>query len=210
MKTGDADRALPALPMGNENVRSAVCMKMDLADAEAVRRTLAGEQNAFSVLVLRYIGPAHSVAYGVLGDELDAEDVVQDAFLIAFQRLSECRQPARFRSWLLRIVRNRAYNVADYRRLRRHEELSDVGAPLATEPDPATAAANRELREALTAALQRLRRVECEVLLLHDLEHLTHAEIATILGTSELMCRKHLMNARRRLREGLAGHREEP
>lgn len=183
---------------------------MDLADAQAVRRALAGEEGAFAVLVVRYIGMAHSVAYGVLGDEQDAEDVVQDSFLVAFQRLRECRQPERFRYWLLRIVRNRAYNVADYRKLRRHEAWSETEAPLSTELDPAAAAANRELRHALTAALQRIRPVEREVLLLHDLEQLTHADIAAVLGTSELMCRKHLMKARRQLRKLLAQHREEP
>jgi RNA polymerase sigma-70 factor (ECF subfamily) len=169
------------------------------ADAEAVARALNGQRDAFDQLVRRYLTVVHAVAFAVLGDSRDADDALQDAFLIAWQRLRECREPARFKSWLLRITRNRAYNIAQYNRVRRHEPL-DIGMR-SRQHDPAE---SRELHDALSAALTQLKPVLREVLLLHDLEGLPHAEIAGLIDSSELMSRKHLMNARKQMRELLS------
>ena len=159
----------------------------------------AGDAAAFGVLVERHLRIAHAVAFAVLGRADDAEDTVQDAFLIAYRRVDECRKPPRFRSWLLRIVRNRAYNLAEYRRVRRHEPLEDW-TRLPDAVDPLQTAETRQLRDRLADALGRLKPIQREIVLLHDLEDLRHAEIADALGISELMCRKHLMNARKQLR----------
>jgi len=180
---------------------------LDISDAEAVRATLAGNQAAFALLVERHLRVTRAVAYAVLGNRADAEDVTQDAFLLAYRQLADCRAPARFRSWLLRIARNRAYNVADLLRVRRAERLSDALEDWRVAADPELHTARREARAALLQALAELRPVQREIVLLHDVEGLSHAEIARIVGTSELMCRKHLMQARRRLRVLLQHHR---
>jgi RNA polymerase sigma-70 factor (ECF subfamily) len=173
------------------------------ADAECVGRALRGESGAFDLLMRHYLPVAHAVAFAVLGDVTDADDAVQDAFMIAFQRLRECRQPGRFRSWLLRITRNRAYNIAHYRRVRRHEQLDPAVADVQRDPTE-----RRELRAVLVAALAGLKPVQREVLLLHDLEGVPHAEIAAVIGSSELMSRKHLMRARQRMRALLRRYQE--
>jgi RNA polymerase sigma-70 factor (ECF subfamily) len=165
-----------------------------------VRAAQAGDRVAFSTLVERHLRVTHAVALAVLGRAEDAEDAVQDAFLIAYDRLADCRDPARFRSWLLRIVRNRAYNLMEYRRVRRHDLLDDSQPDLQPANDPLAGVERSQLRERLSAALARLKPVHREVVLLHDLEGLAHAEIAHALGISEPMCRKHLMNGRKLLR----------
>lgn len=180
----------------------------ELTDAEAVRATLAGDQSAFALLVDRYLRVTHAVAYAVLGNRADAEDVAQDAFLLAYHRLAQCRAPQHFRSWLLRIARNRAYNVADMIRVRRHEQLADRFEDTNAHANPAAYAEQQQTRAALLQAVASLKPVQREVVLLHDLEGIAHAEIARVLGTSELMCRKHLMQARRRLRILLDQHRD--
>ena len=169
-------------------------------------RALAGDSGAFTVLVHRYTAVAHAVAMGVVGSEADADDVVQDAFLLAYRELRGVRDPAKFRVWLLRIVRNRAYNVMEFQRVRRHEVLSGYEAG-SEEDDPSRLAEQSDARAAIVKALETLKPVQREVLWLHDVEGFPHAEIAELLGTSELMSRKHLMNARRALKPQLHQYR---
>jgi RNA polymerase sigma-70 factor, ECF subfamily len=179
-----------------------------LADADAVARTLAGDPGAFALLVHRYTGIAHAVAYAVTQSDTDADDVVQDAFLLAFRKLRTASDPQQFRAWLLRIVRNRAYNVVEFQRVRRYEVLSGA-EPASDDSSPALLAERGETRAAIVQALSTIKPVLREVFLLHDTEGFTHAEIAALLGTSELMSRKHLMNARSLMRDALERYRSD-
>ena len=74
------------------------------SDAELVERSRRGDTAGFDALVRRHYGAAYVVALSLLGNGMDAEDVCQDAFLKALDRLEECRQPDRFAAWLIRIV----------------------------------------------------------------------------------------------------------
>jgi RNA polymerase sigma-70 factor (ECF subfamily) len=174
----------------------------DQATAALVARAQRGESAAFEALVRAYLRAAYSVALAVVGRPADAEDVAQDAFLLAFERLESCREPAHFAGWLLQIVRNRGRNWLDRRRWR------DVPADarVAERPSQVPCADDAPLRDQLLRALDRLSAVQREVVLLHDLEGWTHAEIATALGMSEVMSRQHLFQARRELRAQLGGH----
>jgi RNA polymerase sigma-70 factor, ECF subfamily len=180
------------------------------SDPRLVARALAGEARAFEELVRRYLKSAHAVALGVLGNPADAEDVCQDAFLAALEKLDECRDPARFGAWLLRIVRNRALNFRERRARREGEPLERLGAGAmaASGDDPAREAERSELRERLLAALAVLPPTQREVVLLHDLEGWPHRDIGELLGTSEGAVRVRLLQARRRLRDVLGGAKE--
>jgi len=166
--------------------------------ADLVRRAQRGDTQAFEPLVRAFLRACYSVALGVLGRPADAEDVAQDAFVVALERIHTCRHPERFAGWLLQIVRNRALNRLEARRRR------DVGA----ERDPpqvasATLATPAGMERRLVQALDELSGTQREVVLLHDLEEWTHAEIADALGISEGMSRQHLFQARRVLRARL-------
>jgi RNA polymerase sigma-70 factor (ECF subfamily) len=176
---------------------------MNVADTDSrlVARARAGDARAFEELVRRHLRSAHAAALGVLGHEADAEDVCQDAFLTALEKLDECRDPERFAAWLMRIVRNQALNFRERRSLRQGEPLEDA-APVSDSSDPAE---RSELRGRLLAALESLPTSQREVVLLHDLEGWRHREIADLLGTSEGAVRVRLHEARRRLRAVLAG-----
>lgn len=168
-------------------------------DAWLVARARRGDSAAFETLVRRHYRVAFAVALAILENRMDAEDVCQDAFVRALERLGDCREPERFVAWLLQIVRNRARNYRDYRRVRAAQPLEevDVAGPL----EPARDAERSELREALQAALSRLSEVQRQVVLLHDLEGWKHREIADALGLSDGASRQQLFAARRRLRE---------
>jgi len=174
-------------------------------DSRLVARALAGETWGFEELVRRHLRSAHAVALGVLGNPADAEDVCQDAFLTALERLEECRDPKRFAAWLMRIVRNRALNFRASRSLRQGVPLEEAAAAKSSGGDPEREAERSEARERLLAALSGLPESQREVVLLHDLEGWRHREIAELLGTSEGAVRVRLHEARRRLRTELEG-----
>jgi RNA polymerase sigma-70 factor (ECF subfamily) len=170
-------------------------------DAQLVERARRGEARAFEALVRRHYRAAYALAWGRLQNAMDAEDACQDAFLRALERLDDLEQPERFAAWLLRIVRNRAHNLGDYRRVRAARPLESelVAAP----GGPDRHARRAELRARLEAALAELSEVQRQVILLHDLDGRMHGEVAEALGISEGMSRQHLMTARRLLRERL-------
>lgn len=169
-----------------------------------VVRAQHGDKAAFSGLVGCFLRACYSVALAVVGRPADAEDVAQDALVVALERIGDCRHPDRFAGWLLQIVRNQARNWLAKRRLRdvaSHDQLPHRGSFGAVEP---TQAEQAGLRDRLVEALAHLSEAQREVVLLHDLEEWTHQEIGQALGISEVMSRQHLFVARRILRGRLA------
>lgn len=169
-----------------------------------VVRAQHGDKAAFSGLVSSFLRACYSVALAIVGRTADAEDVAQDALVVALERIDECRHPERFAGWLLQIVRNQARNWLAKRRLRdvASHEQPPLGLSLgAVEP---TQAERAGLKDRLIAALSHLSETQREVVLLHDLEEWTHQEIGEALGISEVMSRQHLFVARRILRGHLA------
>jgi len=167
---------------------------------ELVERARLGDAQAYEALVRGHYRAAYATALALTGTPMDAEDVMQDAFIRALERLEEC-DPDRFGAWLLTIVRNRAHNVRDRERVRAADSVDgmQIGGG-----DPAHRRAERlELRASLEAALAMLSPVQREIVLLHDLEGWKHREIAEALDMSEVMARQHLFKARQRLREQL-------
>ena len=81
------------------------------ADAELVKAALKGQRQAFAELVKRYERAVRAVAMNVLADSHAAEDVAQDCFVIAYQKLSELRKPEAFGYWLLKIARREASDL---------------------------------------------------------------------------------------------------
>lgn len=169
-------------------------------DAALVGRALDGDAAAFEELVRRYTRTAYAVALGVVKEPADAEDVCQDAFIRALERLEDCRNPARFGAWFLRIVRNRAHSVRRYLGVRDAAPLDSVPAR-SDLPGPHREAEREELRADLRAALADLTEVQRQIVLLHDLEGWKHREIGELLELPEGTVRAHLFHARRALRD---------
>lgn len=174
---------------------------MGETDAELVARVRRGDRAAGGRLLERYLRACRAVALAIIGDEADAEDICQDAFVAAVEHIDDCRKPERFGAWLMRIVRNRARNYARDRSARGAIPLAP-GLP-SKEASPARAAERGELRERLIDALMDLPEVRREVLLLHDLEGWTHREIAERLELPQGTVRSHLHYARKQLRRKL-------
>jgi RNA polymerase sigma-70 factor (ECF subfamily) len=163
--------------------------------ADLVGRARAGESRAYEELVRLHFRAAFSVALAVLGNPADAEDLAQDSFVVALQQLDRCRHPERFAGWLVQIVRNRGLNTLKSRRV-----AGAVAQQLGTEEATTSSIDGVGLRERLLQALECVTPEQREVVLLHDLDEWTHAEIGATLGISEVMSRQHLFQARKAMR----------
>jgi RNA polymerase sigma-70 factor (ECF subfamily) len=174
------------------------------SDEQLVQRTLGGEQQAFAVLVRRYRRAALARALAILGDPADADDIAQEAFVHAYEQLATCRQPSRFAAWLLTIVHRRSLNALRTTKRRRLAPLDDTMVAERSDA-PVRELERADLRTQLLAALARLAPLQREVVLLADVEHWSHDRIAAATGISVLMSRRHLSDARKRLRALLTG-----
>lgn len=179
----------------------------EFSDADLVALARSGDGDAFGELVRRYQRPAYSVALAITGNHHDAEDVAQESFVAALERLDDCRNPDRFVGWLLSTVRNRARNLVRREKVRLAGPIpSDARTDV---PSPARAAQTAALRGKLEEALETLSEVQREILLLHDLEGWKHSEIAERLSIPAGTVRSHLHFARKALRARLAPWRED-
>ncbi len=173
-------------------------MVTEATDAELVERSRGGDSVAFEWLVRRHYRGALVVAQQAMRDPQDAEDITQDAFVRALERLEQCRDPARFASWLHQIIRNVAHDLRDKQRVRKAEPIDDVEP--AGKSNPAKDAENAELRARLSAALDQLTTMQRTVLLLFDRDGCSHGEISQRVGCSVGMSQQHLFAARKTMR----------
>jgi len=130
--------------------------------------------------------------------------VCQDAFIRALQQIDNCRNPERFKAWLMAIVRNTAHNRRQYNQVRTAVPL-EKAVSATTGDDPLADAERTELRGHLTEAMTHLTDLQRKVLILYDLEGWSHGEIADELGISAGSSRVHLHVARKAMRRLLTG-----
>ena len=180
-------------------------MKHD--DAQLIQRVLEGDDTAFSVLVGKYQQSVHALAWRKIGDFHIAEDITQETFLKAYQRLSTLKEPQSFASWLYVITANQC--KAWYRKNRTWtqsleetssaplEEAAYSGYVIA-ENERMTEETHREVVKKLLAKLQESDRT---VITLYYLGGMTYEEISEFLGVSEAAIRNRLYRARRRLKK---------
>ncbi|MCY4571734.1 MAG: sigma-70 family RNA polymerase sigma factor [Gemmatimonadetes bacterium] len=176
------------------------------SDAELVTQARCGDREAFGELVRRYQRAAYSVALSVTGKPQDAEDAAQESFMVALQRLDDCRNADRFAGWLLAIVRNRSRNLIRRENLRSGDEIPPSAS--SSGPGPDRMADISALRGRLKEALSTLTEVQREIVLLHDLEGWKHDEISERIGIPSGTVRSHLHFARKALRARLAGWKD--
>lgn len=193
--------------MNLESVVEKAARAAALSDEEVVGRVLDGEQALFEVLVRRYNQRLYRVALGILGDEDEAEDVMQDAYVRAYAHLGQFAGAARFSTWLTRIAVHEA--LARARRRRRMVEMdampneSQATLTRSNERDPEERAIGRDLRTVLEAAIRSLPDTYRPVVVLRDVEGLSTAETADCLGLSEPVIKTRLHRGRMLLRRGL-------
>jgi len=161
-------------------------------DADLVSRAQAGQLDAFEELVRRHRLATYRVALRMLGDQSDAEDATQDAFVQAWRNLGGFRADAAFPTWMYRIVTNRCLNMLRARR--RTEPLPDDREAPASRPDR-IAEARWQVQD-LKLAILRLTPEQRAPLVLRELQGCSYEEIAEALDVSISAVKSRLHRAR--------------
>jgi RNA polymerase sigma factor (sigma-70 family) len=182
---------------------------LNLEEDEAlVRRAQRGQREAFDVLVERYKRRLYGVVYHMLSNHEDANDMVQDSFLNAYRNLRRFKNQSSFYTWIYRIAVNRTINFIRRNKRRTEYSLDDFDGAIQTDPDflemmshatPSREAGLTELQEQLNAALQKLSEPHRAVVVMHDIQGMTHADIARAMKCSEGTVRSRLFYARQQL-----------
>ncbi|MFC1419069.1 RNA polymerase sigma factor [Streptacidiphilus cavernicola] len=172
-------------------------------DALLAARAAEGDDAAFETLVRNHSGALLHLAQRMLGDQVEAEDAVQECFLTAWRRLPDFRGQAAFGTWMYRIVTNRCLNILRARRPT--QPLDSVPEPQAAEyrSSPARVAEASATVQALGTALGTLTPDQRACWILRELHHLSYEEIAEVVGIGEPAVRGRIFRARRSLMEAM-------
>lgn len=187
-------------------------MDRTVSDERAlIRLCRQGDQRSFEQLVALKRDKAIRIAFNILGDEDEAKDVAQQAFIRLWGAIRGYDETMRFDPWFFRIVVN--LSIDSYRRARKRLQsvapLPEAGLPEAAPgagpsvPGADVAFMRRELRGIFNRLASQLGPAQRAVFTLKEIEGVETEEIASILGITESTVRNHLMQARRILRDGL-------
>ncbi len=163
------------------------------------RATLAEKHEAFCELVSMFQDMAYAAGYAVLGDFSLAEDAAQEAFISAWQKLDQLRQPEAFPGWFRRLVLTECNRLTRGRRLRTIS-LDEGLALHASNPDPQSAIEKDELTKVAFAAIRKLSLNERMVVMLFYVNEHSQSEISAFLNVPLTTVAKRLYSARVRLR----------
>jgi RNA polymerase sigma factor (sigma-70 family) len=209
LKRGAGKEAEPVAPRQAEHGAD-----LSHADDETlVARVQAGDGTAFDVLVLRYKERLYATVYHMTSNHEDANDLVQEAFIKAYKSIGSFKRESSFYTWVYRIAVNRTINHLKRRKNKNHFSLDDIDANIQTDPDfvelmshvtPRREVGLTELQEKLNEALQKLSEPHRAVVVMHDVQGMTHADIAKVMKCSEGTVRSRLFYARQQL-QGLLG-----
>jgi RNA polymerase sigma-70 factor, ECF subfamily len=168
------------------------------ADAAIIKRVLAGDTQAFAVIVERYQAPMHRYAASMVLNHDAAADMVQDAFVRAYTNLASCRDRDRFRAWLFQTLRNRCLDYL--KEPRRRDVLLDDAGPIPDEADdPVAVVERRSTRAAVIRALARLPDAQREAFVLHYVEGVPYEAMAELLDASVSALKMRVLRAREAL-----------
>ena len=186
-------------------------------DHELVQRVQAGDSAAFRELFDKYHRRAFAVAMGVVKNEEDALDAVQEAFVKVHKNIHRFQGTSSFYTWLYRIVMNASIDHVrrtsrrksldfDERALHEESEVAGDGAlvPSITDANPGKAALRRELGGAIQAALQDLPEHHRQVIVLREIEGMSYEDMAEALDVPKGTVMSRLFHARKKMQAALA------
>ena len=182
---------------------------------ELVNRARRGDLAAYDELVRRYQERIYATIYHMTSNHEDANDLAQEAFIKAFQALKSFKGGSSFYTWVYRIAVNKTINFLKQRKNRTAMSLNDLDFNAEHDPDlvalvsdktPRRDAGLTELQEKLNEAMQKLSEPHRLVVTLHDVQGMSHEEIAKIMDCNIGTVRSRLFYARQQLQGALADY----
>lgn len=172
------------------------------ADLELASRIRAGEGGAFEELYQQHATRLYNLAYRMAGGPADADDLLQDIFLLVYRKLGSFRGESSLGTWLYRLAMNHCLDVLRSRQARMGQQtdsLDEEGAIEVAAARPLGAVSRMDLERAIKTLPPACR----AAFLLHDVEGFGHLEVAAILGVSEGTSKSQVHKARLRIRKYL-------
>ncbi len=176
-----------------------------------MRMKEARDENALRELIERYRGPVYTMAYRMLGNAADAEDIAQRTFIRVWKASAEYKPEARFTTWLFTIVRNLVFNESRRRRRKPVNSLESGAehgfyAEAPAEQAPDAHLEHKELEVIVEKALSKLAPKARMAVQLRRFENMGYEDIASILGMTASATKSLLFRARRELKELLSDY----
>ncbi len=185
-------------------------MWMQETEAAAVAKARAGDGDAFRLLVERYSRSVFRLAYRMMGNEQDAEDVVQEAFLRAYQQLNRYDGRASFHTWIYRIASNYSLDLLRARKnrgrnevVKEGEEQSQVDRLADSTPQADRLVFSNQVQAKLSSAMDELSEHERTAFVLRHFEGLSVEQIGETLGVGQSATKNSIFRAVQKLRRAL-------
>ena len=159
-----------------------------LSDSELVHRFKMGDESAFSTIVLRYKDRFVRIAQNLLGDESEAMDISQDAFVKAYYSIKSFREDSSLYTWLYRILYNLCISALRRRKIVSFvsfEDREETREFISGNPSPEEDIERKEFRNAVAEAIKKLPERQRMVFVMKQADGLKHEEIAGIIGITE-------------------------
>ncbi|MDB6059809.1 MAG: polymerase, sigma-24 subunit, subfamily, partial [Verrucomicrobiales bacterium] len=175
-----------------------------LPDARLVESVLSGDRDAFAQLVAKYQNAISAFAYSACGDIARSEDLAQETFIIAWRKLRDLKEPAKFKSWLFGIARNLIQNAVRKQAcnpLAGSDQLDENLASTVAAGDPIGHAISKEEQAILWHAIEHIPEPYREALVLFYREHQSVPHVAETLDLTEEAVRQRLSRGRKLLHQ---------
>jgi RNA polymerase sigma-70 factor (ECF subfamily) len=184
-------------------------------EMEVVKRAQHGDLAAYDELVRRYQERIYATIYHMTANHEDANDLAQEAFIKAYRALKTFKGGSSFYTWVYRIAVNKTINFLKQRKNRSQMSLNDLDSNVEHDPDLMTLISEKtprremnliELQEKLNVGMQKLSEHHRMVVTLHDVQGLSHEEIAKIMNCNIGTVRSRLFYARQQLQAYLSDY----
>jgi RNA polymerase sigma-70 factor (ECF subfamily) len=185
------------------------------SDVDLVRAARDGDMRAYDQLMHRYQERVYATVYHMTSNHEDANDLAQETFIKAYSALKTFKGDSSFYTWVYRIAVNKTINFLKQRKNKTSLSLNDLDFNIENDPElvafvsektPRRAIALAELQEKLNAAMQKLSDVHRMVVTLHDVQGMSHEEIAEVMDCNVGTVRSRLFYARQQLQAYLSDY----
>jgi len=182
---------------------------------EVIENCKAGDEKAFSEIVLQRQKKVFNIAYRMLGNSEEARDLAQEVFISVFESIKDLREEIKFDAWLTQITLNHCRNRWKYLKRRQYFNSDSLDDPIETEDgsvpkavydpsdDPETVLEKKMIQELIQRGLLKLKEDQRELLVLRDLQGYSYEEMGETLGLPEGTIKSKLHRARMDLKEVL-------
>jgi len=210
-----AEPAARKVPKEPQETAPAPVPKTEPDEAVLVKRARQGDLGAYDELVRRYQERIYATVYHMTSNHEDANDLAQEAFIKGYQALKSFKGGSSFYTWVYRIAVNKTINFLKQRKNKTHMSLDDLDFNAEHDPDLVALVSEKtprrevnlaELHEKLNAAMQKLSEPHRLVVTLHDVQGLSHEEIAEIMECNIGTVRSRLFYARQQLQAYLSDY----